>query len=261
MQLEVLHQAPDTDTNTVPVLFIHGAWHGAWCWENFMPFLAERGYESYALSLRGHGNSPGDHQWASIDDYVSDIRKIAETIYPHPVLVGHSMGGFLAQKYLERYHRDVPGAVLVASMPINGQLALNLRLLRDVPGTVGKMFLRQDSYALIEKPEIARNLFFSEGLPAEDLERHHARMVKESLRIPFEAAFNLPQARRYHPMPMLVMGAIHDTIFTRNEVRQTARVYGTEAEFFNIAHNMMLDVGWEAVAERLAGWMDTHVRA
>jgi pimeloyl-ACP methyl ester carboxylesterase len=38
-----------------PVLFLHGAAHGAWCWaEHFMPFLEQRGVECHALSFRGH---------------------------------------------------------------------------------------------------------------------------------------------------------------------------------------------------------------
>ncbi len=44
-----------------PLLFIHGAWHGAWCWdEHFLDFFANNGFHAVALSLRGHGNSPTD---------------------------------------------------------------------------------------------------------------------------------------------------------------------------------------------------------
>ena len=37
------------------ILFLHGAWHGAWCWEKyFMDIFAEQGYENYAITLRSH---------------------------------------------------------------------------------------------------------------------------------------------------------------------------------------------------------------
>lgn len=37
-----------------PLVFIHGSYHGAWCWaEHWMPFLAAKGYETYSISLRG----------------------------------------------------------------------------------------------------------------------------------------------------------------------------------------------------------------
>ena len=43
----------------VPLLFVHGAWHAAWCWdEHFLGYFADRGYRAVALSFRGHGDSP-----------------------------------------------------------------------------------------------------------------------------------------------------------------------------------------------------------
>ena len=43
-----------------PVLFVHGAWHGAWCGdEHFLDFFADKGYRAVALSLRGHGAGRG----------------------------------------------------------------------------------------------------------------------------------------------------------------------------------------------------------
>jgi pimeloyl-ACP methyl ester carboxylesterase len=58
MQLEVLTNIKQV-TQRSPILFVHGAWHGAWCWENFLPYFADRGYGAYAVSLRGHGASQG----------------------------------------------------------------------------------------------------------------------------------------------------------------------------------------------------------
>ena len=46
-------------TQRSPIFFVHEAWHAAWCWENFLPYFANRGYAAYAVSLRGHGTSEG----------------------------------------------------------------------------------------------------------------------------------------------------------------------------------------------------------
>ncbi|WP_338100704.1 alpha/beta fold hydrolase [Mycolicibacterium cosmeticum] len=41
------------------MVFIHDAWHGAWCWdEHLLDYFAEKGYRAIALVLRGYGNSP-----------------------------------------------------------------------------------------------------------------------------------------------------------------------------------------------------------
>jgi hypothetical protein len=41
-----------------PLLFVHGGWHGAWCWDNFLNYFADAGYRAVALSLRRHDTGP-----------------------------------------------------------------------------------------------------------------------------------------------------------------------------------------------------------
>jgi pimeloyl-ACP methyl ester carboxylesterase len=99
MQLEVISHQPENKTHDTPLLFVHGAWHGAWCWENFLPYFAQQGYEAHALSLRGHGGSQGHDKlrWTSIHDYVADVAQIAQTLSSPPVVIGPSMGGYVVQ--------------------------------------------------------------------------------------------------------------------------------------------------------------------
>jgi hypothetical protein len=62
--MEVLSQLPSrrSDARTKhlpPLLFVHGSYHGAWCWaEHWMPFLAGKGYDTYSVSLRGTSGTP-----------------------------------------------------------------------------------------------------------------------------------------------------------------------------------------------------------
>jgi pimeloyl-ACP methyl ester carboxylesterase len=59
--------------------------------------------------------------------------------------------------------------------------------------------------------------------------------------------------------PMLVLGAKHDGTFTPREVRATARAYRTDAEIFpGMGHDLMLEPGWAAVAERIHVWLGTR---
>jgi pimeloyl-ACP methyl ester carboxylesterase len=112
--LEVFSCLPSRKTGKPALLFVHGAFAGGWMWtETFMPFLAEAGYPCYALSLRGHGGSTGGEQinWHSIGDYVDDVKTVVDWLDEPPVLIGHSMGGFIVQKYLE--HRPATAVALV----------------------------------------------------------------------------------------------------------------------------------------------------
>ncbi len=59
---------------------------------------------------------------------------------------------------------------------------------------------------------------------------------------------------------MLVLGAANDMIFSRSEVLATARAYNTAAVIFpDMAHDMMLDTNWKAVADRILDWMTKQV--
>jgi pimeloyl-ACP methyl ester carboxylesterase len=103
--LEVIDKGSATEAHPVPLLLVHGAWHAAWCWdENFLGFFADKGYRAVALSLRNHGNSDKNNpRRSSVADLVSDIASVAKGLPAEPVVIGHSMGGFLVQKYLEKH--------------------------------------------------------------------------------------------------------------------------------------------------------------
>lgn len=119
--LEVIDKGPCDESGKAPLLFVHGAWHGAWCWdEHFLDFFAAKGYRAVAVSLRGHGRSPAPKvmQFCSVADYVDDVASVADSLPQEPVVIGHSLGGVIVQKYLES-HR-APGAVLLASLPASG---------------------------------------------------------------------------------------------------------------------------------------------
>lgn len=88
-----------------PVLFVHGTWHGAWCWEeHFVPWFRDRGYNARAVTLRHHDQHhvPG-LRLTRIRDYVADVTAAAAEMPSPPVVIGHSLGGFIAQKYLEEH--------------------------------------------------------------------------------------------------------------------------------------------------------------
>ena len=55
---------------------------------------------------------------------------------------------------------------------------------------------------------------------------------------------------------LLVLGAENDTVIPPVDVQKTARAYNTTAEIFpNMAHDMMLEKGWQDVAKRIMGWL------
>lgn len=85
-----------------PVLLIHGAVSSAPIWRRWQELLAEGGWSSVALDLRGHGASdPVDLADAGMDDYLEDVCRVAATLPAPPVVFGWSMGGLLALRFAE----------------------------------------------------------------------------------------------------------------------------------------------------------------
>ena len=257
MRLEVITELPKTKTGSTPLLFIHGACHGAWCWEHFLLYFAENGYEAHALSLRGHGASDGHERirWIGTAEYLEDVTDVASRLSSPPVLNGHSMGGYFIQKYLETH--TAPAAVLLASLPVTGMLKMIARNAFCHPWQALKCHLTLNRYALVETPDLFRDAMFSPDIPAATLNRYYARLENESYMASLEATFfKLPRPAKVGPLPILVLGAENDALFSREEIESTARAYKTEAEFFpNMAHDMMLESGWQNVAKRILTWL------
>lgn len=172
-----------------------------------------------------------------------------------PVVIGHSMGGYVVQKYLERH--QAPAAILVASIPVTGTLPLTFRLLRDVPLDFLKTSLMLNGWYIVSTPEKAQRHFFCADMPLAEVKRHHARMNGESLRILLDGSFfNRPSPQKIQPTPMLVIAAENDAVFTLDEHRKTAQAYGTTVEIFpGMAHDMMLERDWEKAAGSIASWL------
>lgn len=259
--LEVITRAPrGKPAYDTPLLFIHGAYAGAWCWdEHFLPYFAEAGFTCHALSLSGHAASrcsrPLD-SW-SIDDYVADVAAVAAELPAAPVLIGHSMGGMVLQKYLER--AAAPGAVLLSSVPPQGLMGSMLGLLFTRPtllAELNRVLNGQDA-----EPDSLREALFYQPVADDTLLRYYRLCQPESQRAIWDMTlFNLPDTGRMHRPPMLILGAEHDRLIPPAQVTMTGATYGEPAEIIpDIGHGMMLERGWEVVAERIARWLAERV--
>ncbi len=79
---------------TTKLLLVHGAWQGAWVWDEVMSLLAARGVEAHAIDLPGSGDDDTPAVAVDLNSYAQAIIEKARTLQPERlVLVGHSMGG------------------------------------------------------------------------------------------------------------------------------------------------------------------------
>lgn len=260
MHLEVISQGPEGPARSVPLVFVHGAYAGAWVWEpHFLPYFASRGHVCHAVSLRGHGGSDGRDglMTTRLADYVHDVESVVDSLAEAPVLIGHSMGGMVVQKMLHR--RRYPGAILMASAPPHGLLGswINMMMLHpDV--AMGIWSMQTLGPSLSSLTGLKRALFSNETSDDVFLSTIPRFEAESAMVILDMLGLDLPPSRRSLDLPVLVLGTAHDVFVYPGAVRETAKTYGTREEIFpRIGHAMMLDRHWRDVADRMEGWL-TH---
>ncbi|MCP5097483.1 MAG: alpha/beta hydrolase [Chloroflexi bacterium] len=255
--LELISRLPDKKQYETPILFIHGAWHSVWCWDKyFLPYFAKNGFEVHALSLRGHGQSNGRLFGTSVKHYVTDVAEIANQLPQRPIVIGHSLGGFITQKYLETYH--APAGILMASAPPKGVFRTSISYLRRHPLAFLKTNVTLNLGPIIGTPALAREMLFSPDMPESNFSEYFAQLQDESYLAYLDMMFlNLPKPARVKT-PILVLGAEHDRVFTMKEVEETAVAYQTTPHFFPMAHDMMLEKGWQQVADKIINWLQSN---
>lgn len=256
--LEVLATGRETAIARAPIICIHGTGHAAWCWENFSNRFAAAGFATYAVSLRGHGANAGRERLAStsIADYVDDVRTVAESLDHAPILIGHSLGGLVVQKYLQQF--PAAAAVLLAPVPAMGMLRANWQIAFRQPMALLRALARRDFAALYDSPQLTHELPFRASTPRAYVDRYTPRIGPESFRAALEMLLPL-RGRRSFDCPLLVVGGTEDRIVPLAHVSRTASVFGaTMVVVENAAHELMLDIGWEAVADRIKSWIEEH---
>ena len=257
MQLELVSQQPETMVSPTPLLFVHGAWHAAWCWEPyFLPYFAQHGYACYALSLRGHGSSEGRERlrWWRVADYVADVTQVAASLPAPPIIIGHSAGGFVVQKYLETH--PAPAAVLLASVAPGGLLPIVLTMAAHHPLVFLRALPTLDMRRLVGTPALSREWLFSANMPADQVAQFAEQMQNESFLAFMDMALLRLVRRSKIRTPLLVLGAECDRLTPPRTIEATARAYGAPVQIFpGMAHDMMLEPDWAAAAERILAWL------
>lgn len=239
----------------VSILFVHGAGHGAWCWrDHFTGWFEARGYTVAAPNLPHHGElDQRGLKGTPLAAYVEAVANAALSLEPAVILVGHSMGGFVIQKYLES--ADAELAVLVASTPPSGARGMVTRMARHNPAAFLKTMLTSQA---TDSPARTRDYFFSPETPSEVVSDCHRRLQIESTRVLRDMLSPLhPERVR---TPVVVIGAERDWLVAPlRDLQATARAYNSTPHVLPGGHDMMLDVAWEQVARDIEAAIRKHL--
>lgn len=251
-----------TDT----VFMIHGMWGGAFYWANFRSVLEARGWRCVATTLPYHDMDPADRPdprlgRMSLLDYAAALEHELDAFDKPPVIIGHSMGGLLAQMLCARGRARA--AVLLAPASPAGVMALAPSVLRSfLPVMLRWGFWRKP----MRQPFGTAVYSMLHLLPPDQQRALYAQFVYESGRAAAEIGFwplDRHRASRVEASavtcPLLVLAGREDRITPARVVRQVARRYGARAEYRELeqhAHWLVGEPGWEAIAEAVAQWLE-----
>ena len=271
---------PEVKRFETPILMQHGMWHGAWCWQSWQELFAEWGWESIAISLPGHGQSPVQRpiRWCTLGYYLkflaAEIERLQQRTFQRPILIGHSMGGALTQWVL-KYISDpslrpcsgqgsgqatgsgqaLSAAVLVAPWTSHNMLGPVFRFSRLDPIGFLLCILTLTTTPNVRTPQRAAKMFITEGaiITPEEL---HARLGPESLWVllQYNPLLWSPAKRTHTPMLWLAGGS--DVLLTEPEERRSAAYYGAEYVVVDGAgHNLMMERSYRQTAETIRDWL------
>ena len=194
----------DEEKPKPPILFLHGSFHGAWCWqEHYIPFFVERGHPCVAFSWKGTGGTPageGVTKVRVVEDHCADLEALLDCLPSilgdtgsigdeslRPIVVSHSMGGVVVMKFLEKMARSKDlqpselfrGIVSMCSVPPSGNSKTTMRYLRRSLVDTYKITVGFVLKKVITDDVICRECFFGgtgkgpeSGVSDEDLARY-----------------------------------------------------------------------------------------
>jgi len=252
-----------TDT----IFMIHGMWGGAWYWADYRQVFEEAGYRCIATTLPYHDMDPKgvpDSRLGttSLLDYAAFLEQEISRLGEPPIIVGHSMGGLLAQMLSAR--GLAKAIVLLTPAAPAGILAIT-------PSVIKSFWSMQTTWGFWRKPmrqTFAEAAYSMLNLFPEKAQKEvYEKFVYESGRAAFEIGYWLFDSKGASRVdaslvtcPVLVIGGTQDRITPVSVVRQVAKKYkavSTYKEFENHAHWIMGEPGWREVAEYILSWLRT----
>jgi pimeloyl-ACP methyl ester carboxylesterase len=100
-----------------PLVFLHGVGGGHHAWEAQLPYFSGLGYPSHAWDQPGYGHSPIVEPY-DLEQVSASLARLIESLGREPVvLVGHSMGGLIAQETYARHPKLIKALALCFTSP------------------------------------------------------------------------------------------------------------------------------------------------
>ncbi|ARV59209.1 hypothetical protein BZZ01_11720 [Nostocales cyanobacterium HT-58-2] len=144
-------------------VLIHGAWHGAWCWEKVVAVLEREGHKAITLDLPGHGKDTTLSQEISLQSYVERVCQVLDAQSEKVFLVGHSMGGIVISQVAEYRSEKIQMLVYLCGILLrNGQTLLQV-FQQDTESLLSpNIIINADQGVSIVREDALKDIFYAD---------------------------------------------------------------------------------------------------
>jgi len=142
------------------IILVHGAWHGAWCWQPLIPLLEAAGHRVQAQDLPGLGSDTTPVNRVSLARYVQSVADLLTATDEPAIIIGHSMGGMVISQLAEEFPERIQQLIyLCAFLPQNGEALIDKNGADDSLLNENKV-VDQETLTISINPEQVRALFY-----------------------------------------------------------------------------------------------------
>ncbi len=161
-------------------MLIHGAWHGAWCWDKVVPLLEKAGHRAVAIDLPGHGRDRTPIAQVSLQAYADRVSEALFAQSEPVVLVGHSMGGLAITQAAEQTPAKVRTLVyLTAFLLRDGQSLLDVAQGDTESLVLPNLVQAADGASAVVREDALKEVFYAGG-PDDDVARAKTLLVPQA---------------------------------------------------------------------------------
>lgn len=217
-------------------VLVHGGFHGAWCWEKLIPELRKRGHEAVAIDLPGHGERV--EEAASLAGYRDAVTAV---IQQGDVLVGHSMGGFVASIAADAVADRLSHVMyLDAGLPIEGQ-PMRAAGAGNLSGRASEIEIIDDGQRMrFSSDEAATEFFYHDCAP--ELARWACGKLTPEPLAPMMEVISIPQFWEADlPRSLILCRRSHSSGAGEEGMKRTISRLGVEPFWLDTAHSPFLN--------------------